>query len=199
MRNNIWNISLKSDETANIKVVIIGDNSVGKASVISRFFGKPINHPSGQRANLGMEFMVQEIEMGGKLYKFHIFVTEGGESGSLLRRRHYGGANAFFIIYDVSNLSSFENITSYLQEVIEGAGKAMTPLLYIVANKIELRSSVEPCVTKKEAESIFNSLNTENILDLSYIEVSCVTGENFDRFISSFHKSIVFGRDLKLV
>lgn len=143
--------------------------------------------------------MVQEIEMVGKIYKFHIFVTEGGESGSLLRRRYYGGANAFFIVYDVSNLRSFENITSYLQEIIEGAGKSMTPLLYIVANKIELRSSIKPCVTKAEAESIFNQLNTENILDLSYIEVSCVTGENFDKFISRFNKSIVFGRDLKLI
>lgn len=146
-----------------------------------------------------MEFVIQEIEMAGKIYKFHIFVTAGGESGSLLRRRHYGGANAFFIIYDVTNVQSFDNIAYYLQEVIEGSGRGMTPLLYIVANKIDQRSSGQPYVSKEEAESIFNRLSTENILAMSYIEVSCNTGENFDKFISNFNKSIVFGRDLDLI
>ncbi|MFV2015832.1 MAG: Rab family GTPase [Candidatus Heimdallarchaeota archaeon] len=192
-------INLISDDIVNIKVVIIGDDSVGKKSVINRFVEKPIGQSSGQRNNLGMEFTVQETEMAGKIYKFHIFVTAGGESGSLLRRKHYGGANAYFIIYDVTNRKSFENITYYLQEVIEGAGKGITALLYVIANKIDLRSSSQTSISKEEAESIFGKLITENILDMTYIELSCITGENYDKFISNFHKSIVFGRDLDFI
>jgi GTPase SAR1 family protein len=146
-----------------------------------------------------MEFAIHEREMVGKMYKFHIFVTAGGDKGSLLRRRHYGGANAFFIIYDVTNQESFENITYYLQEIIEGSGRGITPLLYIVANKIDLRNTDSHTVSSQKAESIFNQLNTENILDMTYIEVSSTTGENFDKFISTFNKSVVFGRDLELI
>lgn len=175
-----------------IKIAIIGDETVGKLSLANRLFENPFGQEIRNRSSLGVEFGSQIILLGGKTYRFHVFVIAGGGDTSLLRKKHYIGACTFFLMYDVSCPKTMENITMYLQEIKEGVKNGKTPLLYIVGNKIDLRSSNKQCISKETMMSFIERLNKQNYLDFSYNEISCKTGENIEQLRSDFHKSLIF-------
>ena len=179
-------------ESDTIKIAIIGDDAVGKSSFANLLFENPLKQENRNRSSLGMDFGIQNITIGAKSYKFHVFVTAGGDNLSQLRKKYYFGACVFFLVFDVSKVKSLENLTSYLQEIKECVKSGITPLLYIIGNKIDLRTSDDQYVNKEIGISYVNKLNNQNSFDISYNEISCKTGINLEYLKSDFHKAIAF-------
>ncbi len=175
-----------------IKIAIIGDETAGKLSLANRLFENPFGQEIRNRSSLGVEFGKQITQLVDKIYRFHIFVIVGGGDTSLLRKKYYIGASTFFLMCDVSSPKTMENITMYLQEIKESVKSGRTPLIYIIGNKIDLRSSNKQCISKETMMSFIERLNEQNYPDFSYNEISCKTGENIEQLRSDFHKSLIF-------
>ena len=121
------------DEYVVCKVVLVGEASVGKTSIINRY------------VNGKFEEKYQATMCGGKLektdaenkVKFSIWDTLGQEKYRSLAKEFYREADVCVIVYDVTNENSFESVQNYwFNDVKDSAPK--DAILCLVGNKTDL-------------------------------------------------------------
>jgi len=89
-----------------IKVVLLGDSGVGKTSLMERF----VNHRFSQqyKATIGADFLSKDVTVEDKSVTMQIWDTAGQERYQSLGSAFYRGADACLLVYDVTDLKSFE-------------------------------------------------------------------------------------------
>ena len=97
------------------KVVVVGNSGVGKSALLNRYVDN--NFSDKFIATLGVDFKIKSLKLNGKLIKLTIWDTAGQERFLSLTNRYYRGADGVFLVYDVTNGGSFENLKMWLNEV----------------------------------------------------------------------------------
>jgi len=123
------------------KILIIGDASVGKSSILLRFTDDTFDEHI--QSTIGVDFKVKHIEVEGKRVKCTVWDTAGQERFRTLTSSYYRGAHACILVYDVTRMDSFENLEQWLKEVqmySPGNGEGIVKLL--VGNKCDLERKV---------------------------------------------------------
>jgi Ras-related protein Rab-18 len=123
------------------KVLIIGDASVGKSSMLLRFTDDSFDEHI--QSTIGVDFKVKHLEVEGKRVKLTIWDTAGQERFRTLTSSYYRGAHGVVLVYDVTRTDSFENLQQWLKEVqmySPGNGESVVKLL--VGNKCDLERQV---------------------------------------------------------
>jgi small GTP-binding protein len=96
----------QSENIISHKLVILGDVAVGKSSIAQRFVnGKFI---ALHEPTIGALFLTKKIQINGYTIKFEIWDTAGQERYHALTPMYYRNANAAVVVFDVSNITSFE-------------------------------------------------------------------------------------------
>lgn len=124
-----------------IKVVMLGDSSVGKSSLMSNFISGGTFEPD-IGSTIGVDFKVKYLTQAGKKVKLTLWDTAGQERFRTLTSSYYRGVHGVVLVYDVANRESFQNILSWLAEVQRFVVYADIVKL-LVANKIDLPSAVQ--------------------------------------------------------
>ena len=99
------------------RIVIIGDSTVGKSSLMMRFVDG--NFEDAFTTTIGVDFRVRVITVDGIRTKMQIWDTAGQERFRAITRSYYRGAMGIIILYDVTNKESFLNVDKWLQQVAE--------------------------------------------------------------------------------
>lgn len=120
----------------NSKVLLIGDSSVGKTSIMMRFAND--NFSPSFIATIGIDFKTKIIEVSGSKIKLQIWDTAGQERFRAITTSYYKGANVIIIVYNVCDESSFENVTYWMQTINEFINCTS---IILVGNKIDMQSS----------------------------------------------------------
>ncbi|KAH7829144.1 Rab1L1, Rab1-like protein [Monocercomonoides exilis] len=123
-----------SEEKYEFKVVIVGNARVGKTSMLLRLTDGI--YSDSTPATIGVEyksfsFMIDDIEV-----KLNIWDTAGQERFRALTAQYYKGADGIIIVYDCSDLISFEKIQDWLEEVDKNIDD--DPCILLVGNKCDL-------------------------------------------------------------
>jgi Ras-related protein Rab-18 len=95
------------------------------------------------QSTIGVDFKVKHLEVDSKKVKLTIWDTAGQERFRTLTSSYYRGAHACILVYDVTRLDSFENLSQWLSEVkaySPGNGEGVVKLL--VGNKCDLERTV---------------------------------------------------------
>lgn len=102
----------------NCKVVLVGETSVGKTSIINRF---KLNIFKNQDPTTGGTFFskLMILEDEKKSIKFEIWDTAGQEKYRALTKLFYKNAAVCIIVYDITRASSFEEIKKFWIEEIK--------------------------------------------------------------------------------
>ncbi|KAI9298753.1 rab11 protein [Neoconidiobolus thromboides FSU 785] len=150
------------------KVVLIGDSSVGKSNLLSRFTRDEFNLES--KSTIGVEFATRNIQVEGKSIKAQIWDTAGQERYRAITSAYYRGAVGALLVYDVTKHTTFENVTRWLKELRDHAEPNIVILL--VGNKCDLRHLRS--VSAEEGKQYAS----EN--GLSFIETSALDATNVD-------------------
>jgi len=79
------------DYDALIKLVVIGDKSVGKSSLVLRFCDDTF--PQQYIATIGVDFRIRTLDLEGKRVKLQVWDTAGEERFKAITRSYYRGAN----------------------------------------------------------------------------------------------------------
>ena len=107
-----------------LKYVIVGDSSVGKSCLLLRFADDQFNE--NYMATIGVDFRFKTVKSNNKNVKLQIWDTAGQERFRTITNTYYKsidmfynvGAHAVILVYDITNLESFESIQSFwLDEV----------------------------------------------------------------------------------
>lgn len=152
----------------NIRFIIIGDSCVGKSCLINKYIKnefKPTFH-----STVGIDLKIKEIKIKGFKINFHIYDTAGQERFRSLIKNYYKGKDGAFLVFDLNNKESFDNLSLWLDEIKEKGNKNMK--LIILGNKNDLKDIRQ--VTEKEIEEF------KNRNGLKVIETSALSGEGIN-------------------
>lgn len=156
-------VSEKPAYTHRAKIVVVGDAAVGKTSLIVRYV-KGVFNPS-YIITLGVNFFIQDINIGEKTLRLQIWDTAGQERFGPVRQKYYKGARGAVLVFDITNPTSFERLDFWIKEVKQACGDI--PIVF-VGNKADLRTGV----TANQIQEFASGY------DLQYVETSAKTGMN---------------------
>ena len=162
------------------KIIFVGDAGTGKTSIINRIIDNPFNDI--YQASIGIDFMSKNIRFRGQNIKIQIWDSAGQEKYRGLIPSYVRNSSIVFVVYDVSNRSSFDNIPNWIS-FVKNIEKT---IMILCANKIDLEREVE---TKDGEELAKNE-------GLIFFECSAKTNENIkNMFFSSIATLPTFGID----
>jgi Ras-related protein Rab-5C len=116
LRNESSSLHKEENKPIVAKVVLLGDQNVGKSSIAQRFCK---NLFTGQYVvTVGGAYFQQKLILGnGSIIKFHIWDTGGHERFRSMANLYYHDASAAILTYDVSNEKSYESLNYWIEEL----------------------------------------------------------------------------------
>ena len=149
------------------KVLLLGDASVGKTSFTKRYCYNIFN-PS-ERLTIGVDFHVKTIDLNGKKIKLQIWDIGGEERFRFLLPTYCLGANAAFLLYDITRPQTLDNISEWTNIVRQKGGPV--PIM-LIGSKIDLEES-QRNIPREYGIQIAEKHNMT-----SFGEISSKTGQN---------------------
>ena len=110
------------------------------------------------------------MSVGDKMVKLQIWDTAGQERFRTITSSYYRGAQGIIVVYDITDVDSFNNVKQWLSEIDRYASENVDKLL--VGNKSDLEPARQ--VTKAMAEEFAESLQVK------CIETSAKESSNVD-------------------
>ncbi|CAD8120537.1 unnamed protein product [Paramecium sonneborni] len=114
------------------KIVLLGDQGVGKTSIANVYVKKEFN--AYENATSGANYHSQSCKIENHQINFAIWDTAGQEKFKSLAKLYYRDSNAALLVYDTTNYKSFQRVTDWINELNENSENA---LKFIVGNKID--------------------------------------------------------------
>jgi len=161
------------------KLIMLGDENVGKTSIINRF--KKNEYSGSYEPTIGLDFQTQSITVDNLNVKLLLYDTAGQEKFRSLIPLYTKEANIIFLIYDISNYDSFSNIEKWHQ-LLDNINKD-EGIFFLVGNKIDLTE--ERKVKEEEAKAYADNNN------FIFAEVSALNGDGIeDLFLNKLANQI---------
>ena len=161
------------------KLIIVGDTNVGKTNIMSKYIKDQFNITS--KSTIGVEFGTKILEIDNKKVKAQIWDTAGQERYKSITSAYYKGAKGAFIVYDITNKSTFESVDKWIKDLNSYGDKNLTMLL--IGNKSDLED--KRIINKEEGEEKAKSF------ELGFIETSAYNGDNIDQAFDIMLKEVL--------
>ncbi|KAI3384710.1 hypothetical protein SNEBB_010975 [Seison nebaliae] len=115
------------------KLLLVGDSGVGKTCVLFRFSDDLFC--TSYVYTIGIDFKIKTITVNGKKIKLQIWDTAGQERFHTLTFSYYRGAKGIIMVYDITDMTSFQNISKWISQINERANHDVTKM--IIGNKCD--------------------------------------------------------------
>ncbi|KAH9666091.1 Rab5/RabF-family small GTPase [Citrus sinensis] len=158
--------------------VLLGDMGTGKTSLALRFIKGQFYDQ--QEPTIGAAFFTQILSLSEATVKFDIWDTAGQERYHSLAPMYYRGAAAAVVVYDISNMDTFNRANKLVQELQRQGNQIV--VMALAANKSDLDSQRE--VPTEEGEQF----SQEN--GMFYIETSAKTAQNINELFYEIAKRL---------
>lgn len=166
------------------KVVILGEPAVGKTSLRKRYLGEGFEQ--SYQMTIGADFAIKRKGDNA----IQIWDLAGQQSFSDVRALYYKGAQGGIIVFDITRSSTYERITSWIDEMLKQANRNLPIIL--VGNKADLRDSSETSVSNEDAIEYAKTLSDWSGFSVPYIEASALSGLNVDTIFDKLIEEIGF-------
>lgn len=170
--------------TANVdrfKLVFLGDQSVGKTSIITKFMYDTFDNT--YQATIGIDFLSKTLFLEDKTVRLQIWDTAGQERFRSLIPSYIRDCRIGIIVFDVTNRPSFNNVRKWLDDVRAERGPEIS--VVAVGNKVDLVET--RTVTCDEATKLASELG------ILYVESSAKSGLNIKRIFRMAANSVAPG------
>ena len=151
------------------KILLLGDASVGKTSFTKRYCYNIFN-PS-ERLTIGVDFHVKTVEMNNKRIKLQLWDIGGEQRFRFLLPTYCLGANAAFLLYDITRPNTLDNISEWMTIVRQKGG---TIPIMLVGSKLDLDQ------TQRKVQRDYGIQIAEKNEMASFVEISAKDNVNVD-------------------
>ena len=174
------NENTNNSKTYQLKIVLIGDSTVGKTSLLYRFIeGRFIED---RLCTICADFKTKSIRIDqSTIAKLTVWDTAGQEKYRAITSNYYRDANGVILIYDVANKSTFKNLNMWLND-INNKNLRESISIILVANKIDLPNRE---ISYEEGDDFAQKNN------LLYCETSIKEGKNIEDVFEMITRDII--------
>mmetsp|Transcript_7586 Transcript_7586/g.8536 ORF Transcript_7586/g.8536 Transcript_7586/m.8536 type:complete len:249 (+) Transcript_7586:70-816(+) len=148
------------------KLVFLGDQSVGKTSIITRFMYDTFDRQ--YQATIGIDFLSKTIYLEDRTVRMQLWDTAGQERFRALIPSYIRDSAGAVVVYDVTSRASFTSTFKWIEDVRAERGNDV--VIILVGNKSDLADKRE--VSAEEAEQKAHDYG------VMFIEVSAKIGTN---------------------
>ena len=137
----------KNKKDNSIKIILLGNQAVGKTALISAYEDKQFSHET--ISTIGSEYIYKKLKIDEKEYKVQLWDTAGQEKFRSVSKIYFKDSDIVIFVYDITNEKSFNDLgefwIGYVKDLI-GNDKVFG----IASNKIDLFENKK--VEKEEGE-----------------------------------------------
>ncbi len=159
-----------SETTARLKILLLGDNRVGKTSLIRRYVHGTFSE--GYQATLGVDFVIKKVKLPlnkrAISIQLQIWDIAGHAYYASYKKAFFQNTKGVMLVYDVTRKQTFENTNRWVDDVYQHSPGV--PII-LVGNKSDLRKQkvVKISESKKMCQTWENCIGV--------IETSAKTGD----------------------
>ena len=171
--------AIEQDFDEKIKLMILGDSSVGKSSILRKyckneFLDKYIT-------TIGIDFQIKNLTINNKKIKLQVWDTAGQERYRVVTKNYFNTSDGFIIIYDITNRETFTNINNWIEQITTIVGNNVKCVIFGNKNDLNNKRKVETDEGKELAEK-FN---------FKFFETSAKEGNNIEEGFKSLTMDIL--------
>ncbi|KAH9981739.1 ras-domain-containing protein [Russula compacta] len=148
------------------KIVLLGDQSVGKTSLITRFMYDTFDNT--YQATIGIDFLSKTLYLDDRTVRLQLWDTAGQERFRSLIPSYIRDSTVAIVVFDITNRQSFLSTTKWIEDVRSERGNDV--MVVLVGNKADLSDKRQ--VTLEEATAKAQNLN------IMFMETSAKAGHN---------------------
>lgn len=148
------------------KLVFLGEQSVGKTSLITRFMYDSFDNT--YQATIGIDFLSKTMYLEDRTVRLQLWDTAGQERFRSLIPSYIRDSTVAVVVYDITNANSFHQTSKWIDDVRTERGSDV--IIMLVGNKTDLSDKRQ--VSMEEGERKAKELN------VMFIETSAKAGYN---------------------
>ncbi|CCG82074.1 GTP-binding protein ypt1 [Taphrina deformans PYCC 5710] len=168
-----------------LKLLLIGNSSAGKSSLLLRFIND-VWEPEDSQATIGVDlYHASTLTVKGQRVKLTIWDTAGQERFRTLTSSYYRGCQGVLVVYDVSNRASFDQIPKWFQELDThmSSREEAGVVAFVVGNKTDRPGRL---VSREDGEKVVQRVSADG-----YYEVSAKDGTGVDQVFLTLTEQIL--------
>ena len=151
------------------KILLLGDSTVGKTCFL--FLYLDYSFLDLHMATIGLDYRLKTLILEEqKIVKIQLWDTAGQDKFRAITRNYYKGASGIILIFDVTNIKSYENIKKWINEIKEEISEKVS--IVLIGNKID--NVQERKISKEQGEKLANEIG------IKFFETSAKTGEGIN-------------------
>eukprot|EP01084_Bolivina_argentea_P237897 399709_1 len=105
---------MSSSSLSSVKLVLLGNASVGKSSILQRFASDIYSEHKPPTVGAAFTTKVINIDSGRRQIKFDIWDTAGQEKYRSMTPLYYRGAFCAIVVYDITDSESYHGAQSWV-------------------------------------------------------------------------------------
>ena len=168
-----------SSTSSKFKIVFLGDQSVGKTSIINRFIYDTFEDV--YQATIGIDFLSKPVYVDDKTIRLQLWDTAGQERFKSLIPSYVKDSSVAVICYDITNADTFASVNTWVENARSMRGEEV--VLFIAGNKSDLAE--QRAVTEEEGENLATKLGA------TFFETSAKSGENVKTLFDDLAKKLI--------
>ena len=169
---------MDSETTINFKILTLGENGVGKTSILIRFIENKFF--KDYRATIGIDFKTKILNINNKEIKLKIWDSAGQERFRNLTTQYYKKVDGIVFVYDVTEKNSYETIRDWIEQIISNKNQEIGLVLF--GNKCDLEKRV---ITKEMGDKLAEQFK------INYFETSALNGQGIKEAFESLTINIM--------
>ena len=204
-----------NSEDPTIKLILLGNGSVGKSAIIARFTADGFDRVYKQ--TVGLDFFEKKLVLrGDKRVKLQVWDIGGQSVGSSMLGKYIFGSDVVFLCYDVTDPQSFSDLEDWLRLVRRSftdagrAGQSMDNVGLRVATGSNNSRAKENTMDELQIFAVGNKMDLQHLRKVTehshavFIEENSLTGGFFtsaqsgDNVTASFYDAAAKRMGIKL-
>ncbi len=156
---------MSSEEITSVKILILGEQYVGKTSLIRRYI-ENIFIPS-YKCTIGIDFFSKILTINNKEINLKIWDTAGEERFRNMTNQYYNRTDGIILVFDLTDINTMYKIQYWIDQIKEKVNSDDISLV-LIGNK----SDLERKISYENCEKFSEDLN------IKYFETSALSDDN---------------------
>ena len=162
-----------------IKILLLGDSEVGKSCFLMRYSDNVF--VENYITTIGLDYKLKTVKLdSGKAIKVQLWDTAGQDKYRTIAKNYYKGSHGILLLYDITKITSFENIREWIRDIKEEVSEKA--IIFLIGNKIDLTDNRK--ISKEKGEELAEEYK------IPFFEASAKSGENVDEVFKALYKKI---------